>query len=74
MYKTVRVKEDTYGEIMNIAGSMQLQRKRKVSADEAIKFAIKDRWQKDPQAWEKLDKLMFKGPKANCTEDIDKVL
>ncbi len=74
MSKTIRVSEDTYMLVMSAVGHAQAEKKKKVSADEVIKeqFLVgKLQLKKDPKAWEKLEKLIFKGPKHIDCLDID---
>ncbi|MBS3068206.1 hypothetical protein J4450_05860 [Candidatus Micrarchaeota archaeon] len=74
MDKTLRVSETTYQMVMVAVGQAQAEKKRKVSADEVIKehFLVgKLRFKKDPKAWEKLEKLIFKGPKDIDCLDVD---
>lgn len=72
MVKTLRVDEDTYEMVMDLVGRMQMQKRRRVSVDTALKEIVSKKLaKKDQRAWENLEKLMFKGPKTNCVEEID---
>lgn len=75
MVKTLRVSDYTYSLIMSLVGNLQVRKRKKVSVDMALKEIITSKkTKKDPFAWDKLEKAMFKGPKTNCVEEIDLML
>ncbi len=74
MSKNFRVSDGTYELVMSAVGQLQAQKKKRVSVDEVIKehFLVGTmRFKKDPKAWDKLEKLIFKGPKNIDCLDID---
>ncbi|MBI5228429.1 hypothetical protein HY988_07595 [Candidatus Micrarchaeota archaeon] len=72
MGKTLRVSEDTYALVMAAVGQSQIEKRKKVSVDEVLKEHFLEgrlKFKKDPKAWEKLEKMIFKGPKnIDCLE------
>ncbi|MEK6954424.1 MAG: hypothetical protein AABX01_05420 [Candidatus Micrarchaeota archaeon] len=72
MVKTLRVTETTYSLVMNLVGKLQQLAKKRVTVDEALRNALDTGLaEKDPNAWDKLKSLQFKGPRTNCVEEID---
>ena len=74
MSKTLRVSDETYSLVMASVGQAQTEKRKKVSADEVIRehFLMgRLRFKKDPKAWEKLEKIQFRGPKDVDCLDID---
>lgn len=74
MDKTLRVSGTTYELVMAAVGEAQVEKKKKVSVDQVIKEQFltgRIKFKKDPKAWEKLEKLIFKGPKDIDCLDVD---
>ncbi len=74
MDKTLRVSKDVYELVMHAVGQAQVQKRKKVSVNEVLKehfLTGKLQFKKDPHAWEKWEKLQFKGPKNIDCLDID---
>jgi hypothetical protein len=70
--KTLRVENDTYEMVMDLVGRIQIQKKKRVTVDAALREVVsRETTKKDPDAWSKLEKLSFSGPKTNSVEDID---
>ena len=74
MVKTLRVSETTYQLVMDLVGQLQIEKRQKISVDKALKDTLsRPKFQKDPDAWKKWEKAIFKGKsKLDCV-DIDLV-
>ena len=71
MVKTLRVQESTYRIVMNFVVRLQSQRGERVTVDSALKeLASKKTEKTDSNAWEKFEKLVFSGPKADSVEEV----
>jgi hypothetical protein len=72
MIKTLRVTEPTYSLVMDLVGRLQQLTRRRVTVDEALRNALEiGLAEKDPNAWDKLKSLQFKGQRTNCVEEMD---
>lgn len=72
MAKTLRVEDSTYEMVMDLVGRIQMRKKKRVTVDAALREVVsRETIKKDPNAWDKLEKLSFRGPKTNSVEDID---
>ncbi|MFH1391751.1 MAG: hypothetical protein ABIH20_05555 [Candidatus Diapherotrites archaeon] len=72
MAKTLRVEDSTYAMVMDLVGRIQMRKKKRVTVDVALREVVsKETTKKDPDAWNKFEKLSFSGPKTNSVEDID---
>lgn len=74
MVKTLRVSDVTYKLVMDLVGQLQIEKKEKISVDTALRDTLsKPKFQKDPDAWKKLEKAIFKGKSNIDCCDIDLV-